>query len=122
MTSVICFVFQRRSSKSSITFSFLYCVLIETRQPKPGVDQGPIHLVEAGLIKQIENLGWKVKFDGHHQFEGINAADDPPIGILKNPRLVSCVTQSVAQVVAGHVAKGELPVTLGGDHSLVHTE
>ncbi|KAF8201773.1 arginase [Pholiota molesta] len=89
-----------------------------TCAPKPGVDQGPIHLVEAGLIKQIENLGWIVKFDGHHQFEGINAADDPPIGILKNPRLVSRVTQSVAQVVAGHVAKGELPVTLGGDHSL----
>ncbi|KAF9482821.1 arginase [Pholiota conissans] len=87
-------------------------------QPKAGVDQGPIHLVEAGLIGQIENLGWKVKFEGHHEFEDISAASDPPIGILKNPRLVSRVTQSVAQVVGDHVAKGELPVTLGGDHSL----
>lgn len=87
-------------------------------QPRPGVDQGPIHLVQAGLIGQLEALGWKVNFDGHHQFEEISAASDPPIGILKNPRLVSRVTQSVAQAVGAHAAKGELPVTLGGDHSL----
>jgi arginase len=87
-------------------------------QPKAGVDQAPIHLVQAGLLGQLEGLGWKVKFDGHHQFEEINTTNDPPIGILKNPRLVSRVTKSVAEVVGGHVAKGELPVTLGGDHSL----
>ena len=75
--------------------------------------------MQAGLIGQLEALGWKVKFDGHHQFEEISAANDPPIGILKNPRLVSRVTESVAQVVGAHAAKGELPVTLGGDHSLV---
>ncbi|KAJ3515740.1 hypothetical protein NLJ89_g1568 [Agrocybe chaxingu] len=87
-------------------------------QPKLGVDQGPIHLVEAGLIGQLEELGWKVKFDGHHQFEEINAAADPPIGILKNPRLVSRVTEAVAKAVGAHAAQGELPLTLGGDHSL----
>ncbi|CAA7271595.1 unnamed protein product [Cyclocybe aegerita] len=87
-------------------------------QPKLGVDQGPIHLVEAGLISQLEELGWKVKFDGHHQFEEINAAADPPIGILKNPRLVSRVTEAVAKAVGAHAAQGELPLTLGGDHSL----
>ncbi|TFK76365.1 Ureohydrolase [Pluteus cervinus] len=87
-------------------------------QPKPGVDQGPINLVEAGLISQLSELGWQVKFDGHHQFEEIKASDDPPIGVLKNPRLVSRVTQSVAEVVSSHVKRGELPVTLGGDHSL----
>ncbi|PFH54246.1 hypothetical protein AMATHDRAFT_53123 [Amanita thiersii Skay4041] len=87
-------------------------------QPRPGVDKGPIHLVEAGLIEQLEGLDWKVKFDGHHQFEEINTEDDPPIGILKNPRLVSRVTESVAKVVGDHVRQGQLPVTLGGDHSL----
>ena len=76
-------------------------------------------MVEAGLVKQLEDLGWKVKFDGHHQFEEIKTVDDPPIGILKNPRLVSRVTESVAMVVGGHIANRELPVTLGGDHSLV---
>ncbi|KAH7889532.1 Ureohydrolase [Phlebopus sp. FC_14] len=87
-------------------------------QPKPGVDKGPIHLVEAGLTKQLEEIGWKVCFDGHHQFEEIAAASDPPIGILKNPRLVSRVCESVAKVVGAHAKNGQLPVTLGGDHSL----
>ncbi|RDB21199.1 Arginase [Hypsizygus marmoreus] len=87
-------------------------------QPRPGVDKGPIHLVEAGLIDQIAELGWKVNFDGHHQFEEVDAKVDPPIGILKNPRLVSRVTEAVAQAVSSHARKGELPVTLGGDHSL----
>jgi hypothetical protein len=77
-------------------------------------------MVEAGLVGQLQSLGWRVKFDGHHQFEEIKAADDPPIGVLKNPKLVSRVTQSVAKVIGDHIAKGELPVTLGGDHSLVH--
>ncbi|KAH0830725.1 Ureohydrolase [Lanmaoa asiatica] len=87
-------------------------------QPKLGVDKGPIHLVEAGLIEQLQEIGWKVNFDGHHQFEEIQAASDPPIGILKNPRLVSSVCKSVASVVGGHAKNGQLPVTLGGDHSL----
>ncbi|KAF9463238.1 arginase [Collybia nuda] len=87
-------------------------------QPKLGVDKGPIHLVEAGLIDQLAGLGWKVKFDGHNQFEDIKVLDDPPIGILKNPRLVSRVNESVAQVVEAHVRNKELPITLGGDHSL----
>ncbi|KAH9483948.1 Arginase [Psilocybe cubensis] len=100
------------------TLAIVGCPFSPDFKPKAGVDQGPIHLVEAGLIGQLENLGWKVVFDGHHQFEEINALHDPPIGILKNPRLVSRVTQSVAQVVGEHAAKGQLPVTLGGDHSL----
>ncbi|KAF5388921.1 hypothetical protein D9757_005135 [Collybiopsis confluens] len=87
-------------------------------QPKVGVDKGPIHLVQAGLITQLEELGWTVKFDGHHQFEEIKAGEDPVIGKLKNPRYVSRVCEEVAKVVGGHARKGELPVTLGGDHSL----
>ena len=76
-------------------------------------------MVEAGLLDQLENLGWKVEFDGHHMFEDISAATDPPIGKLKNPRLVSRVTQASARVVGDHAKKGRFPLTLGGDHSLV---
>jgi arginase family enzyme len=88
-------------------------------QPRAGVDVGPIHLVEAGLPKQLEKLGWKVKFDGHHQYEEFQGYDDPPIGIVKNTKTVSAVCERVALTVAAHVKAGELPVTLGGDHSLV---
>jgi arginase len=76
-------------------------------------------MVEAGLVDKLAELGWKVKFDGHHQFEEISAASDPPFGKVKNPRLVSRVTEAVAAVVGKHIKNGELPVTLGGDHSLV---
>jgi len=87
-------------------------------QGKAGVDQGPISLVEAGLLEQLGALDWKVDFAGHHQFESISAEDDPPIGILKRPRLVSRVSQAVSATVGAHVRNGVLPVTLGGDHSL----
>ncbi|KAH7107606.1 Ureohydrolase [Auriculariales sp. MPI-PUGE-AT-0066] len=87
-------------------------------QPRAGVDTGPIHLVEAGLIDQLRELGWDVAFDGHHQFESLSGIHDPPIGNLKNPRLVSRVCQSVADVVTRHCENGQLPVVLGGDHSL----
>ncbi|KZT26634.1 Ureohydrolase [Neolentinus lepideus HHB14362 ss-1] len=87
-------------------------------QPRVGVDKGPIHIVEAGLLTQLKELGWNVQFDGHHQFEEISAANDPPIGKLKNPRFVSKVTKAVAQVVGDHAKKGKLPLTIGGDHSL----
>lgn len=69
-------------------------------------------------MDQLRGLGWNVEFDGHHQFEDISAEVDPPIGKLKNPRLVSKVTQAIAQVVGDHATRGSLPLTLGGDHSL----
>ncbi|KAH9180300.1 arginase [Lactarius sanguifluus] len=87
-------------------------------QHRIGVDKGPIHLVNAGLVEQLKDLGWVVEFDGHHQFEDISAAVDPPTGKLRNPKLVSNVTEAVGRVVAGHASKGSLPLTLGGDHSL----
>ena len=83
------------------------------------MDKGPIHLVEAGLPEQLRELGWEVTFDGHHQFEEIDTQSDPPIGKLKNPRLVSRVCKAIAQVVGDHAKRGQLPLTLGGDHSLV---
>ncbi|KAF9789830.1 Ureohydrolase [Thelephora terrestris] len=87
-------------------------------QAKIGVDHGPIHLVKAGLEQQLKDLGWQVQFDGHHQFEEIIEESDPPIGNMKNPRSVSRVCESVAGVVSGHARRGQLPVVLGGDHSL----
>lgn len=85
------------------------------------MDKGPIHLVEAGLPQQLAELGWKVQFDGHHQFEELHVEDDTPIGKLKNPRTVSRVCQAVANAVGTHAKNGQLPLTLGGDHSLVRS-
>ncbi|KAI9059211.1 Ureohydrolase [Trametes sanguinea] len=87
-------------------------------QTKLGVEKGPMHLIESGLPQQLAKIGWKVQFDGELEFEHILAEDDPPIGNLKNPRSVSRVCELVAQVVGDHAKKGQLPLTLGGDHSL----
>ncbi|KAG8996297.1 Arginase, catabolizes arginine to ornithine and urea [Tulasnella sp. JGI-2019a] len=90
----------------------------KTIAPRAGVDTGPIHLVEAGLIDQIRSLGWEVEFGGHHEFEEITVEKDPPVGIVKRPRLVSKVNKQVATEIGAHAKAGRLPVTLGGDHSL----
>lgn len=44
---------------------------------------------------------------------------DPDIGKMKKPRLVSAVCERVAKEVGEAAAQGALPLTLGGDHSLV---
>ncbi|KAF9457288.1 hypothetical protein BDZ94DRAFT_1228155 [Collybia nuda] len=86
--------------------------------PRGGVEKGPVHIVEAGLERQLTALGWKVVFNGYHKFEDMKAEGGPPIGNLNNPRLVSRVNESVAKTVGSHESQGYLPITLGGDHSL----
>ncbi|KAL9931650.1 hypothetical protein V8E36_009436 [Tilletia maclaganii] len=89
-------------------------------QPRAGVEAGAVFLVEAGLVSQVEELGYTVRFDGHNQFDPLNrqSLDDEPIGKMLFPRTVSKVAQAVSKIVAGHALAGELPLTLGGDHSL----
>jgi len=87
-------------------------------QPRKGVDNGPTHLIQAGLVERLTDLGLKVEFDGHLKFEKFLAEQEISTGILKNPRLVSRVCQSVAETVQGHIKQGRLPVMIGGDHSL----
>lgn len=75
----------------TLTLCIVYCAITPTlcHSPSPpGVDTGPIKLIEAGLLDDIQNLGWEVDFDAHQKFDSIDEKDDPPIGILKKPRLV----------------------------------
>lgn len=92
-------------------------------QGKAGVEHGPNALVEAGLPRQLEQLGWHVEFTGHQNFEAVAPPDlvvkDTDLDGMKKPRTVSAITKHVADVVAGHSKAGKIPVTLGGDHSLV---
>ena len=57
-------------------------------QPKEGVDEGPLRIIEAGLLDDIKALGWDVDFEEHHKFAPLDEKDDPPIGVMKRPRLV----------------------------------
>jgi len=49
----------------------------------------------------------------------VQRTEDPDIGRMKKPRLVSAVCERVGEKVGDIAKKGWLPLTLGGDHSLV---
>jgi arginase len=90
-------------------------------QPKAGVDTGPHHLIDFGLLDQIKELGYNVSFGGHQQFAEIMTManlEDPDVGKLKRPRYVGSVTRALSAAVEERCRKGELALTLGGDHSL----
>jgi arginase family enzyme len=116
-------------------------------QARSGVDLGPNRLIKAGIIPQISNLGWEVHYDSSltfldipynplpinspeaTEFAGdkpvkskkgfVQRTEDPDIGRMKKPRLVSAVCERVGDKVGDIAKKGWLPLTLGGDHSLV---
>lgn len=56
---------------------------------------------------------------GAKVLEYVQRLPDPPIGNMKKPRLVSSVCEKLSEVVKGYAERGVMPVTLGGDHSLV---
>jgi arginase len=100
-------------------------------QARSGVDLGPNRLIKAGIIPQISNLGWEVHYDSSLTFldvpynplpvnspEATEFAGDKPVK-SKKPRLVSAVCERVGEKVGDIAKKGWLPLTLGGDHSLV---
>ncbi|KAI8457673.1 arginase [Phakopsora pachyrhizi] len=86
-------------------------------QTKDGVEAGPIHLMKAGLIESIESVGYTTILDEITPI-CISPEDDPDIGILKNPRLVSETNKNLVKTIERHTKEGELVVTVGGDHSL----
>lgn len=93
-------------------------------QPRPGVDEGPEALVEAGLLDQIAALGWVVEFNKAaiaevRELAMADSETDADVGKLHRPRAVSAVNQRVAQDVSDIIERGAMPLTLGGDHSLV---
>lgn len=129
---------RRRRSKSSPVLSGQYAAgrragrLADARsggQPRSGVDLGPDKIIKAGLPDQLKGLGYDVEYTGPQDFAnipylpepsaGVQRKEDPPIGNMKKPRLVSAVNERVAQSVAQAADKGWLPLTVGGDHSLV---
>ncbi|RKP06055.1 arginase [Thamnocephalis sphaerospora] len=87
--------------------------------PKEGVDAAPMRLTEFGLETQLHALDWRVeRNDKLLDCSHLRPARDPDAGIIKQPRYVAAVNQVLAEEVRAHCAKGELSLTVGGDHSL----
>lgn len=90
-------------------------------QPKGGVEEGPTHLLNNGLQKQLEALGWKVAIDEPLAGKDIIKDEMDPkdvYGKIKRPALVSDCTEKVHHAVKNACINKTLPLTIGGDHSV----
>lgn len=89
-------------------------------QPKGGVELGPEYILKAGFEKQIKNLGWTTTVE--HPLEGTNfelkkSNDKDEYGI-KNTVIVNECNKLLFDRVLTNANLGNLPVTIGGDHSI----
>ncbi len=84
-------------------------------QDKGGVDEGPSHILDKGIVDQVNGLGWSTRVE---ELEFPLVANDEPVGHLKRVRNVSEACQKISNAVSNSCANGELPVTIGGDHSI----
>jgi arginase len=86
-----------------------------------GVDMGPSAIRYADLLAELEAAGVDVTDAGDVRVPHLPRRDDGEDGPVENARHldeVAEVTTALADTVADCVGGGELPVLLGGDHSL----
>lgn len=82
-----------------------------------GVDMGPAALRVAGLTERVAKLGYSVRDLGDMRLE---RPQKPPeqYDKLKYVSQISSACEELAREVEQIVAAGELPLILGGDHSI----
>ncbi len=87
-----------------------------------GVDMGPSAIRYAGLADQLETVGFTVRDSGDVTVPRPEATDPDAAAVSGGPAKYLAETESVARTladeVAGAVDAGELPLVLGGDHSI----
>ena len=82
-----------------------------------GVDLGPAAMRVAGLRRRVAGLGYEVRDLGDLRLEC--AAEPPPPGEkLRYLREISAACAQLAADVRKVLEAGELPIVLGGDHSV----
>src|ERR1044071_4849079 len=82
-----------------------------------GVDLGPAAMRVAGLRQRVAQLGYEVRDLGDLRFECPNAAR-PQREKLRYLREIKAACVQLAEDVKKSLRGGELPVVLGGDHSI----
>lgn len=82
-----------------------------------GVDMGPAALRVAKLRKRIAQLGYEVRDLGDLRLEE-SPSEPEPGDKLKYLTQISNTCEELAKKVEGILSAGELPLTLGGDHSI----
>lgn len=82
-----------------------------------GVDMGPAALRVARLLERLSALGYEVRDVGDVRVERARSHPKPEEK-LKYLNLIKAVCEQLAKEVDQVLAVGELPITLGGDHSI----
>jgi arginase len=82
-----------------------------------GVELGPAALRVAKLNRRIAQLGYKVRDLGDLEVEEEQTAPDPA-DKLKHLREITSACEELAQKAEEVLNAGELPLILGGDHSI----
>jgi arginase len=87
-----------------------------------GVDMGPSAIRYAGLASALSDLGGDPTDAGDlpvpNAEERDPGAEEPETGRARYLRETAELTEVLAEAVAGTVADGDLPLVLGGDHSI----
>lgn len=83
----------------------------------PGVDIGPAALRVARLNQRIAQLGYEVRDLGDLRIVRPDMLNEP-VEKPKYLREISLACEDLAAEVRGVMSAGELPITLGGDHSI----
>jgi arginase len=82
-----------------------------------GVDLGPAAMRVAGLRQRVAGLGYEVRDLGDLRME-CSAEPPPPGEKLRFLREIASACQQLAADVKKVLEGGELPIVLGGDHSI----
>ncbi|BAB07667.1 arginase [Halalkalibacterium halodurans] len=92
-------------------------VPMDLGQKRRGVDMGPSAMRYAGLIEEIEALGFEVKDYGDIPINR-PATSETQEGPLRNLDEVVKVSEELCKGVAAIEAEHSFPLILGGDHSI----
>ena len=83
-----------------------------------GVELGPAALRVARLNRRIAQLGYKVRDLGDLQVEEAQSQPDATVK-LKYLEQIGAACKDLSENVEGILNAGELPLVLGGDHSIL---
>ncbi|AWU74781.1 arginase [Pichia kudriavzevii] len=90
-------------------------------QGKGGVEDGPAKLIEFGLLKDIEALGWEYTVEdplSDFDTEEMKADKSDVFGNCKRPSMVSKCCEKIYKSVSDAYATKSFPLTVGGDHAI----
>ena len=92
-------------------------VPIETGASQPGCVMGPASYRTAGLLRAIEELGWAVTDRGDLAIGSVDPIEHTNPALHHLAEAVAWINQ-IAPAARAAMASSDLPIFLGGDHSL----